>query len=254
MKVELLRSCVGGDARSHFLTSLLVDERLALDIGGLGFSGDLAKQHRVRDVFFTHAHFDHIASLPFFLENVFRCEPEPVRLHASAHAFEVLQKHVFNDELWPDFFNLTAGDDRFCACHELTAEVPVTVGDLTVTPVEVPHPVPAFGYVVASPAASFVFAPDTGPTERLWEVARAAPNLKAVFVDVSFPESLCWLAEVSQHLTPSMLAAELKKLGLTVPVYAIHLKASYREQITAELASLGLPELEAVQPGREYQL
>lgn len=254
MKLELLRSCVGGDLRSHFLTSLLVDDRLALDIGGLGFSGDLAKQQRVRDVFFTHAHFDHIASLPFFLENVFRCEPEPVRLYASAHALAVLQRHVFNDELWPDFFNLVADGDHFCDCREIAAEVPVTVGDYTVVPVEVPHPVPAYGYVVSSPDAAFVFAPDTGPTERLWEIARETPNLKAVLIDVSFPESLGWLAEVSQHLTPGMLAAELKKLGRDVPVWAIHLKASFREQITAELAALGLPALEAIEPGREYRL
>jgi ribonuclease BN (tRNA processing enzyme) len=254
VKVELIESAIGGDRENHYLTSLVVDEVLAVDIGGLGFSGDLAKQQKIRDVVFTHAHFDHIASLPFFLENVYKTAERPVRLHASRHVLDVLQRHVFNDELWPDFFNLGEGDDRFCALRTLDPEVPVRVGPLEVTPAEVTHPVPTFGFLVSSPGASVVIAPDTGPTERLWELARDREDLKAVFLDASFPAAYTWLADVSQHLTPALFAREIEKIGRPVPVYAIHLKARFRAEIERELERLALPALAIARPGEEVHL
>jgi len=254
VRVELIESAIGGDRENHYLTSLVIDQVLAVDIGGLGFSGDLAKQQKIRDVVFTHAHFDHIASLPFFLENVYKTADRPVRLHASRHVLDVLQRHVFNGELWPDFFGLGEGDDRFCEPLTLDSEVPVRVGRLEVTPVEVTHPVPTFGFVVASPSSTVVIAPDTGPTERLWEVARERENLKAVFLDASFPEAYTWLADVAQHLTPALFAREVEKIGRPVPVHAIHLKARFRAEIERELERLGLPGFQVARPGEEVHL
>ena len=249
MRVELVESAVGGDRENHYLTSLLVDRGLAVDMGGLGFCGDLARQQAVRDVFLTHAHLDHVASLPFFLENVYRSADRPVRLHASRPVLDSLARHLFNGEIWPDLFAL----EGFCECVAIAAETPVRAGDLEVIPVEVAHPVPTFGYVVASESAAVVIAPDTGPTARLWEVANRLPQLKAVFLDLSFPEALAELAEVSQHLTPARFAAEIAKLERPVPVHAIHLKARFRADIARELAGLGLDGVTIARPGVSYE-
>jgi len=72
VKVALLPSSVAGSAGSHqFLTSYLINDTVAIDCGSLGFHDDLAAQMRVRHLFLSHSHMDHIASLPVLLENIY---------------------------------------------------------------------------------------------------------------------------------------------------------------------------------------
>src|SRR5690349_6092465 len=73
VKVALVPSAVsdGAGARGLFLTSYLVNDRVAVDAGGLGLIGDLEEQGAVRDIFLTHSHLDHVASLPLWLDTHF---------------------------------------------------------------------------------------------------------------------------------------------------------------------------------------
>jgi phosphoribosyl 1,2-cyclic phosphodiesterase len=63
MKVELLPSSIPA-TEAQFLVSFLVNDMVAVDAGPLGLLSDLARQERVRHVFITHEHLDHIATLP----------------------------------------------------------------------------------------------------------------------------------------------------------------------------------------------
>src|SRR5205823_12507757 len=69
MKVMLVPSALTAGPR-QYLTAFLVGDSVAIDAGSLGFYGSPAEQARIRHVFLTHTHLDHIASLPIFLENV----------------------------------------------------------------------------------------------------------------------------------------------------------------------------------------
>ena len=69
-------------------------------------------------------------------------------------------------------------------------------------------------------------------------MARSRPNLRAVFLEVTFPNELAWLADAAKHLTPQQFARERGKIDADVPVLAVHLKARYRDQVAAELAAL----------------
>ena len=60
------------------------------------------------------------------------------------------------------------------------------------------------------------------------------------------------MAEKSKHLTTSQFLDEITKLDQVVPLYAIHLKAEFHDQIVCELQALGLDNLKIAQPGREY--
>ena len=61
----------GGSAPGFRLTTFLIDGESALDAGALTDALPLSAQRRVRRVFLTHAHFDHIASLPLLMENLY---------------------------------------------------------------------------------------------------------------------------------------------------------------------------------------
>ena len=85
-----------------------------------------------------------------------------------------------------------------------------------------------------------IFGGDSGPTDRLWEVAHRTPDLRAVFLEACFPNSLTRLAQVSLHLMPEMFSREVAKMPTGVKVVAVHTKVRYREQVIRELHDLRL--------------
>jgi ribonuclease BN (tRNA processing enzyme) len=107
--------------------------------------------------------------------------------------------------------------------------------------VEVNHIVPTTGLLLRQGRSSVIFTSDTGPTSRIWEVANATEDLAALITEVSFPNRMQDVADVSLHLTPKTLSAELEKLERDVPVYLYHFKPPYIEELREELAAAELP-------------
>jgi len=67
----------------------------------------------------------------------------------------------------------------------------------------------------------------------------ATPNLKGLFLEVSFPSHMQWLADVSGHLTPRTVVTELEKLDRRgARVYLYHLKPSFIDEVKQEIAAL----------------
>jgi ribonuclease BN (tRNA processing enzyme) len=159
---------------------------------------------------------------------------------------------VFNNRLWPDFIALSSEESPFLKLEKLEAGRQIELEGVRITPVPVNHVVPTFGFILEDKDAAVVLSSDTGPTEAIWEYANRTPNLKAVFLEATFPQSLTWLAEVSKHLTPAMFAREIKKLKQPVAVYAVHLKARFRAEVIKELLRLGMPALQIGQFGKPY--
>src|SRR5690606_8861393 len=131
----------------------------------------------------------------------------------------------------------------FLELREIDDGDQVRVGDLTITGVSVDHIVPTLGYIVEDETSAVVFGCDSGPTERIWEIANQNPKLKAVYLEASFPNSMSWLAQASKHLTPEIFLAEYQKLTHPVTVIAIHIKAAFREEVIRELKALNLSRL-----------
>ena len=64
----------------------------------------------------THAHFDHIASLPFLVDNLYG-QRRPLEVIAPAPVLATLSADIFNDATWPDFTRLPSrGAADACAC------------------------------------------------------------------------------------------------------------------------------------------
>lgn len=252
MKVELLPSSIPA-TEAQFLVSFLVNDSLAIDAGPLGLLSDLRKQERVRHVFLTHEHVDHIATLPIFLENVYEPGPECVELLGLEDMLDFIHHDIFNGRVWPDFFALSTGDDRFVSGTPLVPLEPVVRAGLTVTPVPVSHCVDTLGFLVDDGRAAVAFPSDTGPTDVLWRHLAAAPRLDAVFLEVSFPNQHADLAATTGHHCPATFAAEIAKLPRDVRWIVVHRKARYAAEIARELAALKLSNVELVKPGVVYE-
>jgi ribonuclease BN (tRNA processing enzyme) len=254
VKVTLIPSSVPfrGEDGGQFLTSYLVNGTLAIDAGALGLIEDIDTQAGVAHIFLSHAHLDHLATLPVFLDNVYQNRYATRFIYAGEATLDALRRDIFNDRVWPDHEILTKANPPFFRLVALEPGRPVAVDGLRVTPVPVDHAVPALGFLVEEPGSGVIFSGDTGPTEHLWQVANAAPDLKAVFLEASFPDRLSELATVARHLTPARFAAEVHKLRRPARIVAVHLKPQFYAELVSELTALGLPQLEIGRPGKTY--
>ncbi len=251
MRVTLVAS--SGPQQPQLFNSFVVDDVVAIDAGCLDHVGDLAAMSRIKHVFLTHAHLDHVASLPPFLDAVYDGSGDCVVVHGHQHAIDCLKQDIFNNRLFPDFLHISTFRPPYLKLNEARNGEPIRVGQLRVTPVEVNHVVPSLGFVVEDSASAVVFSGDTGPTEELWKIAGANPNLRAVFLECTFPESMEWLAEIAKHLTPKRYAGEMQKLGRSVRFITVHLQARHRDTIITELQAMRLPGVEIGQPGMTYE-
>lgn len=252
MKVRILGSSVSDSTLRQYFSSYLINGTIAIDAGCLGLYGAPDEQAAIHHVFLTHSHCDHTASLPIFLENAWTPTGECPRIYGSLEALDAVQRHIFNDVMWPDFVSLSKKMHPFLRLCPLDNELPVEVDGLRITPVRVNHLVPTFGYLITDDQTAVIVAGDTGPTERLWEVAHQTAGLRAVFLETCFPNSMKRLAETSFHLTPEMFAGEVGKMPPGIKVIVTHIKVRYRDEIVRELHALELPQVVIGDCEKEY--
>jgi ribonuclease BN (tRNA processing enzyme) len=254
MNITLMPSSVTerGPGQHQFLTSYRINDTLAIDAGSLGLAGTAQEQARIKHVLITHTHMDHIASLPILVENAYEGKDNCVTVHGSEATLSCLGKDVFNDRVWPDFLRLSTDQITLLKTALLESEKPIELEGLRITPVPVDHVVPTFGFVVEEKNAAVVIVGDTGPTDAIWEHANRTANLKAVFLEATFPESMAALADASKHLTPALFAREVQKLKPPALVVAVHIKARFQAEVIRELQTLGLPNLEIGCLGKTY--
>jgi ribonuclease BN (tRNA processing enzyme) len=240
VKVTLLPSTCGGVGvgSSQYLTTFLIDDRVAIDAGSLGFHREPHDQAAVRHVFLSHSHLDHLASLPIFLENIAGLNETPVTVYASEPVQASLRQDLFNDRLWPNFLKLSHAGGPFLRLATIRSGEPVDVEKLRITPVAVDHVVPTLGFIVEGAGAAIVIVSDTGPTQEIWDRANRLPNLKAVFLEATFPQELSRLAATTKHLSSFDFLAEAGKLHPNADVFAVHLKAQFRERLIEEVGAL----------------
>ena len=252
MEIEVLGSH-GGESPECRLTCLLVEGRVALDAGSLTQALPIERQVEVHSILLSHSHMDHTSALPFFIENVYGQASGAIDLYASEATIYAIRKYLFNNATWPDFTRLPNHLLPAVRFHEIRSGEPFEIEGVRFTPIPVDHLVPTHGFLIEKDGAAVLWSSDTGPTQRLWEVANGTRNLKAVCIDTSFDNSLQQVADLSLHLTPRTLEEELRKLTVDVPVLLHHLKPPCIERIHAEVRALANPSLDFLQQGRTYR-
>lgn len=242
------------------MTSFLINGRVAVDAGAITRALTIDEQRAIRHVVVTHTHMDHTSSLPFLIENIFGANTEPVSIYCTQRVLAGVRKHLFNNDTWPDFSripNRLYPSVKFEPIeHEHPFRIPLGKdASLEITAIPVNHIVPTTGLLLRQGGNSTLFTSDTGPTDRIWEVANQTEDLAAVIAECSFPNRLQEVADVSRHLTPQTLAAELAKLKRQVPVYLYHFKPPYIDELRDELAATDLPHpVTELEQDRTYEL
>jgi ribonuclease BN (tRNA processing enzyme) len=255
VKFQLLPSTFGdsgiASGKQH-LTCFVIDDTVAIDAGSLAMAASPLQQVRIRDIVLTHAHLDHIAGLPLFIDDLFSVLTEPITIHSTQSVIETLERDVFNWSVYPRFSELSNEHGPVLAYRRFDQGETFTVKHLTFRAIEVNHKVPSAGFLVSDGAATVALSGDTAEMDTFWDVVNDTPNISAILIECAFPDELEELAKISSHLNPRRLKADLAKCRIDCPIYIVNLKPMYMEAIVEQLTALKIDKLELLEVGRIY--
>lgn len=248
--------CHGGETPRHRTSAFVIDGRLALDAGSLTSGLDLKAQMRLEAVLVSHAHLDHIRDLATIADNRCQAQAPPLVVAGITPTLAALKRHFFNNFIWPDFSKIPTRNGYTIRYVPLGLERPLEIAGYTVRAVRVSHSIDAAGFIVTGPGGSIAYSGDTGPTDRLWELLNRTPDLRALLLEVSFPNREQGLASVSGHHTPRTLALDLQKLSAPqdLPTILYHIKPVFQREVERECAKLRGLNLEIAALEDRYRL
>lgn len=239
MQLRIL-GCSGGIGNGLRTTSLLIDEDILIDCGtGVGDLSieDLAK---IRHIFITHTHLDHLASLPLLVDTVFdHLNGEPIQLHLLPESLQILEDHLFNWKLWPDFFVLPEAGSAVMQPNIMKPGQTVNIRGRSIEMIPVEHAVPAVGYVVTSETGKvFAFSGDCCENDIFWQGLNAKQRLDLLIVECAYANHDKTLSKLARHYCSDSLSIDLKKLTHQPELFITHLKPGDEVMIVEELAGL----------------
>jgi 3',5'-cyclic-nucleotide phosphodiesterase len=248
--------CHGGETPRHRTSGFVVDDTLAVDAGSLTSGMEVEAQARLTACLVSHAHLDHVRDLATIADNRCQVQAPPLRVAGTKETIATLRRHFFNNVLWPDFSQIPSGGGPTIEYVELSPEVPVVLGGKTVRAVLVDHTIEAASFVIEGPEGAIGYSGDTGPTNRMWEVLNQQHDLRALLMEVSFPNREQRLATVSGHHTPQTLALDLAKYRAPreLPTLLYHIKPVFQAEVERECAALPGLNLTVLQIGDQYVL
>jgi len=247
-----------GNRTDHsFTTCFQITKNTLIDAGNIMSALGEDALH-VNRIFFSHSHLDHIIDSAFLMDNFFAQRTEPLYLYGLPKTLQTLKEHFFNWDIWPDFgaIHLVGSSQPSVVYVEIEPEKAYEVEDgITLTPILANHTVPCCGYIIEKEGSGILFSGDTFKNPLLWETINARTSIKAVIIDVSFPNHLTKIARDSKHLTPHYLQEELLLLTRNdVHVYVNHLKPFYADAILNELKAIGIDEASVLKDGEYISL
>lgn len=227
--VENRRSPNGGSA------CIQIDKTTVIDAGNLL---SLDQTELLEHIFISHSHLDHVLDLPFYVDTNFTKFKKALKIYAGAETISALKAHVFNGEIWPDFYNINLINSEHKAIEfiEIQENQEFTFGEITVTPIQSHHTVECYGFIITQDGNSIYFTSDTYSHNKLWNTVNNRKDIKQIVVDISFPSRLDQLALASLHMTPKVCSEGLKNLTRDdVVVHAFHIKSAFQDEIIQEI-------------------
>ncbi|BCB95141.1 cAMP phosphodiesterase class-II:metallo-beta-lactamase superfamily protein [Dissulfurispira thermophila] len=250
MKVKVL-GCSGAEFPGHNPPGFLLDDEILFDAGSLTNVLDKSAQAKIKDIFITHAHLDHIRGISFLADNIIVAKRrQRVNIISIPLVIKTIKKNLLNDSLWPDFTMIPDYENAVLKYREIKPSESIRINDYKITPYSVHHSVPAVGYLVEdSSKKRFFYTGDTGPTDSTWN-AIGDKKIHCLIIEVSFPNKMRNMAILTGHLTPQLLKEELMKIKqMPDKIYITHPKPQHFNAIKRELERLKIENLRLLKDG-----
>ncbi|MGB3750560.1 MAG: 3',5'-cyclic-nucleotide phosphodiesterase, partial [Arcobacteraceae bacterium] len=233
----------GNRAEKSNTTCIQVSKNTLIDAGNI-IQGLGEDAQYINNIFLSHSHLDHIIDSAFLIDNFFAKREIPLKIYALSSTIESLKKHLFNWEIWPDFSNINLVKTKTPSLKfipiEFYKEYKIE-DDITLIPIPAVHTVPTCGFIIKSLEGSIVFSGDTFKNSDLWNLINSNKDIKALLIDVSFPNKQFQVASDSKHLTAKFLKEEMNFLKRDdLSLYINHIKPFYKKEIVDELLEIGI--------------
>ena len=227
----------GSKAKNHNTTSFQIFKDIIIDAGNvLNALGNETKD--INHIFLTHSHADHIADLPFIIETFFEERSSPLTIYALEETIDVLQKHSFNNKIWPDFtkIKLLKNDNFSLILKPIKINETINIHNYFIKAIHAEHIAGSCGYIVTKKNQSFIISGDTYINPILWEEINNNKTIKSLIIECSFPDKLENLATLTKHLTPSLIAKQLQNLKRKdISIFFYHLKPTYKKELLNDI-------------------
>ena len=255
MKVSVL-GCSGGISQNEATTSFLVDDDILIDAGtGVG-DLSLEEMSRIKHIFITHSHLDHITSIALLVDTLFDdLIGQPLVVHALPETIKALRDHIFNWTIWPNFTELPDKTNAVLKFEIMAAGSVYKLSGRDIEMISVNDTVPAVGYCIEADGKVFAFSGDTTSNENFWASLNKHDSLDLLFVESAFADKDIALAKVAFHYCPKLLAEDLRKLKYRTKVCVSHLKPGCEQEII-EQCKRALPDwdIHQLKSGDIFQL
>lgn len=236
MRVKIL-GAHQGETRDVRFMSILIDEHLVIDAGGLTTTLSLEEQFNIDAVLITHQHYDHIKDLPMLAHNVW--ETKSLEVYCTYDTRQMLQRHIFNGQIWPEM-HLAKGDTYHpLMFHTVEPGHAFSLLGYRILAVPMTHTVPTVGYLVEKEGKSVFYTADTsGEGTPSWGAIR--PDL--LIIETTMSNKFDAEAARFKHMSPLSLRQELQafheKQGYYPRTVCVHINPKHEPQIVEELAAL----------------
>ena len=233
-------------------TCFLIDGRVAIDAGSLVSTLGVDEQLRIEHILLTHLHFDHTRDLPTLgLQTL--DQPHTIDVHSLPITLATVNQQLMNGEFYPDLTRNLNETPAAIRLNTIDHHGVRRIDRYDVQPVPADHPVPTIGYIVQNEGITIGYTGDTGGPLLPFMQQDLKPDI--LFVDLTFPNELLWRAEVSKHLTPSMLKTrieDMQRAGVPIPrIVPVHMSEAHQATILKELADVARELGVDLEPGFE---
>ncbi len=121
--------------------------------------GDAGKGKSVIHIFLTHFHWDHMIGLPFFAPHF--VAGNEVHYYAVQPELPEMIKIKFRRPMFPVPFEALGAKIHF---HQLEPRKPIKIGEIKITPYQLDHPDPCWGFKVEAEGRAYAHCVDTEGT------------------------------------------------------------------------------------------
>jgi phosphoribosyl 1,2-cyclic phosphodiesterase len=228
------------------LTSILIDNSLVVDAGGLTSALSLAEQQKIETILLTHHHFDHTRDLVTLAANAGYYWRKQLTVWGLRYTLDIVADCLLGGKMYTNFFEYPDKEKPTVVLEAIEPYSRKPIAGYEVLAIPVKHSAPTVGYQVTSSDGKVLFY--TGDTTMGVSDCWQHISPKLLIVEVAGPDKYAdWLKQAG-HLCARLLKEELIQFrrlkGYLPRIVVIHIGNPYEQEIKKEVAQVA-QELEA---------
>jgi 3',5'-cyclic-nucleotide phosphodiesterase len=161
VKIQILGAHLA-EVKGARLTSLLIDDALVVDAGGLTSALSLPQQKKIKTILLTHHHFDHTRDLVTLAANAGYYWRKQLVVYAPRYTLDIVTSRLLDGTIYTNFLEYPSKEKPTLILEAIEPYSRKTIAGYDVLAVPAKHSVPTVGYqITSSDGKSLFYTSDT---------------------------------------------------------------------------------------------